>query len=166
MAISPAPFAPCSAQTEHFTPTTLVLRELSATSTPHLSQAAGTNLPSAPFWPPDSSKTRAICRKRLTFCKGKQRSQSCTASLGPPSSFSGLHWEGTTGSISFSMKEQWVHSMPGWQKSHQSLVGAQLPSQLCRHWLTRAFGLLWVIFLKFNQRAPKCKAVEGTTIHL
>lgn len=40
MAISPALFAPCSAQTERFTPTTLVLRELSATSTPHLCQAS------------------------------------------------------------------------------------------------------------------------------
>lgn len=82
------------------------------------------------------------------------------------SPFSSLHWEGTSGNISFLPKEQWAHSMPGWKKSHQALVSTQLPSQLCRHWLTPAFGLLWVTFLKFKQRAAKCKAVEGTTIHL
>lgn len=162
-------FTPCSAQTECSTPSTLIRRELSDTSIPHLSQAAGANPPSAPFLPPDSSKTTALCRKRWIFHKGKQTSHSCTAS--PWSSLLIFRLTTTEKALQgaflpYQRNSELVHSMPGWKKNHQALVGAQLPSQLCRHWLTRAFRLLWVTFLNFKQRAARCKALEVTTIHL
>lgn len=77
-----------------FNPTTVIWMELSDTSIPHFSQAAEANPSSAPFrLTPASCKTTALCRKCWIFCRGQRRARSCTASLVPPSSFSGLHWE-------------------------------------------------------------------------
>lgn len=53
---------------------------------------------------PASYKTTAMCRKCWIFCRRQWRARSYTASLVPPSSFSGLHWERVCGEHFFLTK--------------------------------------------------------------
>lgn len=141
-----------------FNPTTTIWMELSDTSIPHLSQAAEANPSSAPFRLPDSSKLQnhSNVQETLDLLHGTTKC-SLFHSI-PPSSllFFRLTLRKGLQGIFLSYQKNWeLHSMPGWQKSHQAHVSAHPDScpangHLCTHWLTQAYRLLCIKFLKFG----------------
>lgn len=125
----------------------------------HFSQAAETNPSSAPFRLTDSStlQNHSDGQEMLHLLQRITRSSPlhsipCSSLL-----LLGLTLrKGPQGVFLSYPKSRELHSMPGWQKSHQALVSAHpdscpADSHLCTHWLIQAYRLLCIEFSWSNE---------------
>lgn len=146
-----------SAQTEHFTPTSLILRELtpafpiSASCRDWSSQCT---LPATWLQQNHSILQETLANKDLTLAQHP---------LVLPPHFQAHTEKALQGLfLSYQRNREFI----AWVKKEPPSSCGCSAAQPALHALTNSSIQVVVTFLKFKQWAPQCKAAEGTTIHL